>query len=226
MVLEKRFQYQLTVDCVVFGYADNIVHIALIKRKNPPFIGMWALPGGFLEGAETVEEAARRELKEETGIAGCVLEQFHVFSDLHRDPRGRVITLGLFALIKSEDSVLIATNDAEQAQWFPLYDIPPLAFDHEAIYAHAIDALRRAITIKPLLFELLPKEFTLSELQNIYEQIYDRTLDKRNFRKKVQKMDFIQETKNITQGNNSRPARLYTFNKKRYLTLSKNTITY
>lgn len=219
----QKSKCSVAVDCVIFGYAQEKLNVALIERKNTPFVGKWALPGGFVEGNETVEQAAFRELEEETGIRGLYLEQFHVFSEPYRDPRGRVITVGFFALISSENSTLIATQDASQAQWFPLYNIPHLAFDHEAIYAKAIDALRNAVSAKPLVFELLPKEFTLTSLQNIYEQIFDSKIDKRNFRKKVQKINFIQETQKLTKGGKFRPAKLYQFNKKRYL--ENKTIT-
>ncbi len=223
MNLDAKNKYVLTVDCVVFGYADDRLSVALIARKNEPFAGRWALPGGFLEGNETVEQTAIRELEEETGIHGFYLEQFHVFSEPYRDPRGRIITVGFFALIPSDKITLTATQDAAQARWFPIYTIPQLAFDHDTLYAKAINALRDAVITKPLVFELLPKEFTLSALQNIYEQIFDLKLDKRNFRKKVQKTDFIQQTTKTTRGGKYRPARLYQFNKKRYL---ENKITH
>lgn len=214
--LHKRSHYSLSVDCVIFGYADGKLKVALIERKKPPFVGHWAIPGGFVEGDETVEQAAMRELKEETGIGDIYMEQFHVFSDPDRDPRGRVITVAFFALIASDKIQLVSSDDAAQAQWFPAYDLPSLPFDHDQIYAQALEALRFTVTVKPIIFELLPKKFTLSMLQNLYEQIFDITIDKRNFRKKISKMDFIHQTAAITRGGKHRPARLYQFNKKRY----------
>lgn len=214
--LQQRTQYPLTVDCIIFGYDNDQLKVALIERKKPPFVGQWALPGGFLTDQETVEEAAQRELHEETGLHDIYLEQFHVFSDPKRDPRGHVITVAFFALINSEKIELVATEDAARAQWFPAYKLPKLAFDHDAIYEKALHALRIAITIKPLIFELLPKHFTLTMLQNLYEQIVGYVIDKRNFRKKILNEGFVQETKKITKGGQHRPAKLYTFNKKRY----------
>lgn len=216
-ILDKRTLYCLAVDCVIFGYANNELKVALIERKKPPFVGSWALPGGFLEGDETVEEAATRELKEETGLHDIYLEQFHVFSMPERDPRGRVITIAFFALINSEKIELVATQDAARAQWFPAYKLPKLAFDHGEIYKKALDALRTSATIKPLIFELLPEQFTLTALQNAYEQIFGSVMDKRNFRKKLLKMDFIQQTNKTTEGSQHRPARLYQFNRKLYI---------
>lgn len=214
--LHQRTQYVLSVDCVVFGYAEGILQVALIERKKAPFKGYWALPGGFVEGDETIEQAACRELQEETGIHDIYLEQFHVFSKPDRDPRGRVITVALFALIASDKIFLSATNDAEQAQWFDAYNLPTLAFDHEKIYSQALQSLRDAVMVKPLIFALLPQKFTLSMLQQVYEQIFNTKLDKRNFRKKILSFPFIQETKQMTQGGSHRPARLYQFNKNRY----------
>ena len=215
--LQKRTQYPLSVDCVIFGYDNAQLKVALIERKKAPFVGSWALPGGFLIDDETVEQAALRELQEETGICDIYLEQFHVFSNPQRDPRGRVITIGFFALIASDNIELIATEDAARAQWFSAYKLPKLAFDHDEIYAKALESLRVAITIKPLIFKLLPKYFTLTMLQNVYEQIVGYSIDKRNFRKKMMQEDFIQETTKTTEGSQHRPARLYKFNKARYL---------
>ncbi|MDP3788594.1 MAG: NUDIX domain-containing protein [Candidatus Chromulinivorax sp.] len=216
-ILQDRTHYPLSVDCIIFGYSGIQLQVALIERKKPPFVGHWALPGGFLVGNETVEQAAFRELKEETGIHDIYLEQFHVFSHPTRDPRGHVITVAFFALIASDNIELIATEDAARAQWFSAYKLPKLAFDHDEIYAKGLEALRIAITIKPLIFNLLPKYFTLTMLQNVYEEIVGYSIDKRNFRKKMMQENYIQETPKYTEGGQHRPARLYKFNKNRYL---------
>lgn len=218
--LEGRTHYPISVDSVVFGYTEGELKVALIERKKTPFIGMWAIPGGFMEGSETVEETALRELKEETGIEGVYLEQFHVFNKPGRDPRGPTITIALFALINSDRCHLIASEDAAKAKWWPAYKLPPLAFDHDEIYMKALEALRNAMRTRPLAFELLPKQFTLTHLQDLYEQVFGISLDKRNFRKKVAKMNFIQVSGNKTEGARHRPALLYQFDPKHYAKFS------
>lgn len=220
--LRDRTHYPISVDSVIFGYTGGKLQIALIERKNSPFVGMWAIPGGFMEGDETVEQTALRELHEETGISEVYLEQFHVFSAPKRDPRGRTITVALFALINSDKSKLVATEDAEQAKWWPAYDIPPLAFDHNEIYNKALQALRISMRTRPLAFELLPEFFTLTQLQMLYEQVFDIEIDKRNFRKKVQKMDFICASDKKTQGGRQRPALLYFYDSKKYVQFTKD----
>lgn len=222
--LEKRTHYPISVDSVIFGYTEEGLKVALIERKNFPFAGMWAIPGGFMEGDETVEETALRELKEETGIEDVYLEQFHVFSKPKRDPRGRTITVALFALIRADECHLVATQDAASAKWWPAYSLPSLAFDHNAVYAKALEALRVALRTRPVVFELLPKQFTLSNLQKIYEQVFGITLDKRNFRKKIAKMDYIKPTGFRTQGGRRRPAMLYQYDSKRYANFSKENL--
>lgn len=214
MSLEKRTLIPLCVDCVIFGYAKGKLQIALIERKKTPFKGKWALPGGFIEKNETLEEAAFRELQEETGIQDIYLEQFHVFSDPDRDPRGRVITVAFFALISSEHIELVATEDAEKAEWWPLEKLPPMAFDHAVIFSKGLEALRSAVTLRPLAFQLLPEEFTLTELQMLYEQIFGLKIDKRNFRKKILKMELLKATKKTTAGAKHRPAQLYQYTPK------------
>lgn len=214
--LKNRSFYCLSADCVVFGYADGNLKVALIKRKKLPFKGKWALPGGFVEGDETVEEGAARELEEETGIKDVYLEQVQVFSEPKRDPRGRVITVAFFALVDYRQYELVATEDAEKATWWPINDLPPLAFDHSRIFEKALDALRNAIDNKPIAFHLLPKYFRLTELQTLYEQIFDMEIDKRNFRKKVAGLPFIQSTGKVTEGGRHRPAQLYCFNENKY----------
>ena len=222
--LGDRDHYPISVDSVVFGYTEGELKVALIKRKKNPFIGMWAIPGGFMEGSETVEETALRELKEETGIENVYLEQFHVFNQPGRDPRGPTITIALFALIDSEKCHLIASEDAAKAKWWPAYKMPPLAFDHDQIYAKALEALRNALRTRPLAFELLTKEFTLTNLQVLYEQIFGIKLDKRNFRKKVAKMDFLRTNGKKTKGGRQRPALLYSYDPKRYSQFLANNL--
>ena len=222
MSLKNRSTYALAIDCIIFGYAQGKLQVALIKRKNEPFKGSWALPGGFVEGDETVEQAAERELKEETGLHDIYLEQFRVFSQPDRDPRGRVISIGFFALINSEKVELVATQDAARAQWFLVDDLPSLAFDHQEIYRYALQTLRNAAKNRPIVFSLLPEQFTLTMLQNLYEQIFDMKFDKRNFRKQITGMNFIQETKKMTRGGQHRPAKLYRFHEKKYKNQSMN----
>lgn len=214
--LKKRFQFPISVDSVIFGYSNGKLSVALVERKNEPFIGMWALPGGFMENDETVEETALRELKEETGIQDVYLEQFHVFSKRGRDPRGPTLTIALFALINSEHTNLVATADAVRAKWWPVHEIPQLGFDHNEICVKALDALRNALRSKPLAFELLPKAFTLSQLQDLYEQVYDLKIDKRNFRKKILKLEFVRATGKKNEGERHRPAMLYEYDPKLY----------
>lgn len=216
MTLKGRTQYPLSVDCVIFGYNEGKLLAALIERRNEPYKGLWAIPGGFLIGDETVEEAAARELKEETGISDLFLEQFHVYSNPDRDPRGRVITVAFYALVNADKYHLVATQDAARAEWFSAYEIPKLAFDHERIYKDALNSLRLAVRGKPLAFELLPQKFTLTMLQALYEQIFKIKIDKRNFRKKIAKLEFIKATKKITKGERNRPAQLYTFDKRKF----------
>lgn len=214
--LDKSSFYPISVDSVIFGYTRGELKVALIERKNNPFAGMWAIPGGFMEGNETVEETARRELQEETGIQDVYLEQYHVFNKPGRDPRGPTVTVAFFALINSDECHLVATDDAAKAKWWPAYQLPHLAFDHDEIYAKALQALRIAMRTKPLAFELLSKQFTLTQLQNLYEQVFGIELDKRNFRKKVAKMEFIKPTEKKTKGEKHRPALLYEYDAKSY----------
>lgn len=221
MSLEKKSLYPITVDCVIFGYAEGLLQIALIEREMPPFKGMWAIPGGFMEGDETAEETAFRELNEETGLENIFLEQFHTFSSHGRDPRGRTITVAFFALINSEKYHLTASSDASKAKWWPAYEIPALAFQQAEMYEMALQALRTAMKTRPLAFELLPKLFTLTQLQNLYEQVFNIRIDIRNFRRKVGKMDFICSTSQKQEGERHRPATLYQYDPTLYKKFTK-----
>ncbi len=186
----KIYQYRyphpaVTADAVVFGYDGRQLHLLLIERGIDPFKGSWALPGGFMKLTETIEQCARRELREETGVADVYLEQFHVFSAPRRDPRERVVTVAFFALVRKADYHVIAADDAANASWFPLAELPPLAFDHADIIAEARVRLKEVLKVRPIAFRLLDEKFSMSELQRLYEIINDTTYDRRNFARKM-----------------------------------------
>lgn len=210
----------LAVDCVVFGLDDDL-QILLIKRDLEPFAGRWALPGGFVRMDETLDEAARRELEEETGVSRLYLEQLYTFGDPGRDPRERVVSVAYYALVKLSDHRVKAATDAREAAWFSVEDLPRLAFDHEKIVQSALARLKGKVRYQPIGFELLPPKFTLSALQKLYEVVLERPIDKRNFRKKVLSMGFLEELDEVEQDVAHRAARLYRFDKKRYTELAK-----
>lgn len=209
----------LTVDCVVFGFDDSELQILLIRRALPPFKDCWALPGGFVRVDETLADAARRELAEETGLAELFLEQLHTFSALDRDPRERVISIAYVALVKP--SAVSGATDAAEARWFPVNTVPALAFDHADILARAREHLRERLRREPLGFELLPSKFTLTQLQRLYEAVLGAELDKRNFRKKVLGFDLLIPLKEKLQDGPHRPAQLFRFDPVKYQRLKK-----
>lgn len=206
----------VTVDCVIFGYDEGDLKVLLIQRALPPFEGRWALPGGFLRPGENLDEAARRELREETGVREVYLEQLYTFGAPERDPRRRVVTVAYYALVKLTDHEVRAATDASDAAWFSVHDVPEVAFDHAEILAMAHERLRGKVTYKPIGFELLPRKFTLSQLQKLYETILERELDKRNFRKKIQKMDILKDLDEVQQDVAHRAARLFSFHREKY----------
>jgi 8-oxo-dGTP diphosphatase len=160
-----------------------------------------------------------RELQEETGIQNVFLEQLYTFGDLGRDPRDRVVSVAYYALINLVEQKVQASTDAREAYWFPLSKIPKLAFDHDQILQTAIARLRSKIRYEPIGFELLPRNFTLSQLQKLYEIIWNRSLDKRNFRKKILSMDLLLDTGEVQHNVSHRAAKLYQFDETKYLQL-------
>jgi 8-oxo-dGTP diphosphatase len=217
--MKYAYQYPraaLTVDCVVFGFAEAALHVLLIERGLEPFQGRWALPGGFVRVDETLDAAARRELREEAGLGNVFLEQLYTFGDLDRDPRERVVSVAYYALVKMSEHEAKAATDAANARWFPVAEAPRLAFDHAHILQTAVARLKGKVRYQPLGFELLPPKFTLSQLQRLYEVVLGTELDKRNFRKKVLGLGLLvplQETKMLGR---HRPAQLFRFDAGKY----------
>lgn len=211
----------VTVDCVVFGLDDADLKVLLIERDREPFAGRWALPGGFVERDETLEQAALRELAEETGVSKLYLEQLYSFGDPGRDPRDRVITVAYYALVRRLDHAPRAASDARAVGWFPASRCPPLAFDHREIVAMARQRLQAKVRYQPVGFELLPRKFTLSQIQRVYEAVLERPLDKRNFRKKLLGTGVLSELQELQRDVAHRAARLYQFDEKKYRRLIK-----
>jgi ADP-ribose pyrophosphatase YjhB (NUDIX family) len=203
----------VTVDLVIFTIAEDDLKVLLIRRGQEPFKGRWALPGGFVEIDESLERAAARELKEEVGVTNVYLEQLYTFGEPRRDPRGRVISVSYFALVDAERQRIVAASDAAEAQWHSVFGAPKLAFDHAKILDYAVWRLRNKIEWTTVGYELLPKKFTLSELQRVYEIILQRPVDKRNFRKKILAQGQILELNESRSDVAHRPARLYSFGK-------------
>ena len=187
---EKKYCYKyphpaVTTDCVIFGFDGKRLHILLIERGLEPYKGSWALPGGFLKMDETVGEGAARELYEETHVKDVYLEQFKVFSTVDRDPRERVITVAFYALVRQTDYRILAGDDAARASWFEVDELPPLAFDHEEIIIQAREHLKDKLKVSPIAFRLLDEQFTMGDLQRVYELISGRSYDRRNFYRKA-----------------------------------------
>ena len=212
----------LTVDCVVFGFDEGELKVLLIERAQAPFKGSWALPGGFVKLDETLDQAARRELYEETGLTDVFLEQLYTFGAVHRDPRERVVSVAYYALVRLSKHEARAATDAANASWFPVSKVPKLAFDHAEILRTAVARLQGKVRYEPIGFELLPPKFTLSHLQHLYEAVLGVPLDKRNFRKKVQAFELLVPLKETLQAGRHRPAQLFRFDAGKYEKLVKN----
>lgn len=212
---EKGYCYKyphaaLTVDCVVFGFDGERLKVLLIERDLEPYAGMWALPGGFMNIDETLENAARRELREETNLTDMYLEQFHVFSSVNRDPRERVVTVAFLSLIRQDKcGIPVGGSDARRAMWFDEQRLPPLAFDHREIIELARQHLSEVIRLRPVAFRLLNKVFSVSELQRVYELINHVTYDRRNFQRKLMQADILDDRGVAPVNKASRPPRLY-----------------
>lgn len=213
-----RYKNQgIHVDIAVFTVEDRKVKILLVKRGKEPFVGDWILPGGAVYNDESVNFSAKRELEEKTGLKNLYLEQLHTFGDPKRDPRKRMVSVAYLALIdKKKVSIQKKTQKTLDAQWFDIKDLPKLAFDHKEIIQFAITVLRKILTFSNVVYTLLPPEFTLPELQSVYEIILGKNLDRRNFRRKFLNLGLIKETGRILEGASNRPPKLYSFKSRAY----------
>jgi len=196
-----------------------------VKRGVAPYAGQYAIPGGFVLDGEGLDQAALRELREETGVSEVYLEQLYSFGDPQRDPRGRVVTVAYFALISAEDSQLHAGTDAAAAAWLAVDDVPELAFDHAKILGYAVERLRNKLEYTTVGFQLLPEKFSLSQLQEVYEAILGRKLDKRNFRRKLALLKILKPTSEYRR-DGRKPARLYRFVAARFEKLKDKGIVF
>lgn len=216
---EKKYCYKyphpaVSTDCVIFGFDGSELQVLLIERGIEPFKGKWAFPGGFLNMDETAGEGAMRELKEETGLENAYIEQFNTYSEPGRDPRERVITIAHYALVRIQE--VKGGDDAAKAQWFPIDEVPQLAFDHDKILRDAMRKLRERIHFEPIGFELLPEKFTMKELQILYESILGVKFDRRNFAKKMMHYELLNQLDETVRPTAKRDALLYSFNKENY----------
>ncbi len=199
----------VTTDVVVFTVIDERLQLLLIRRSGEPFRGCWALPGGFLDIDEDLDACAARELAEETGVTGVYLEQLYSFGRPDRDPRERIISVAYYALVPANRIQVRAASDAAEAAWFPIANLPELAFDHGEIIAMAHQRLVAKLDYSTIAFQLLAETFTLGELQQVYETLIDAELDKRNFRKWALALEQIEETGELRRRGSHRPARVY-----------------
>ena len=215
---------RVTADIVIFTIQSGELRVLLVKRAGPPFQGQFAIPGGFVHDGESLEEAALRELREETGVADVYLEQLYSFGDVDRDPRGRVITVAYFALISAGHS-LKAGTDAAEATWWAFDRLPHLAFDHRKILEYALERLRNKLEYTTVGFQLLPEKFTMTELQEVYEAILGKKLDKRNFRRKLALLKILKPLREYRRGG-QRPAQLHKFQAVRFEKLKDKGILF
>ena len=200
--------HEITVDTVILTIKNNALQDLLIKREREPFIGKWAIPGGYVRMSENLEQAAVRVLKEKTDVDNVYLEQLYTFGDPLRHPDARVITCVYFALVRYEDVKVMASDDVA---WYPVDEMPPLAFDHKEIIDYTRARTRLSLRSCPVAYQLLKEKFTLTEMQRVYELIMGKELDKRNFRKKVLGTEGLIELDEFTKASSKRPARLYQY---------------
>lgn len=212
--MEQGKKYQsvsATVDVVIFTIEDGELKVLLINRAGEPFRGLWALPGGFLLEGENTQSAAQRLLTDKAGVKDVYIEQLYTFDDLKRDPRGYVLSVSYFALVDRNKIDIQESEKTQKPAFYSVRKLPKLAFDHKEIIEYALKRLRYKLEYTNVVFSLLEKKFTFTQLQNAYEIILDKKLDKRNFRKKFLTLGLIKTAKGKLEGARQRPAQLYSF---------------
>lgn len=205
----------VAVDCIIFGFSEGKLKLLVFRRKLEPLSGKWSLLGSFVKSNEDVKSAARRVLKELTGLENVFLQELKCYSDVARDPGQRCISIAHYALIDAEDhnKQIVAGHDAH---WFTVNELPPLVLDHTTMALEALEALKMEARYQPIGFELLPECFTMPQLQSLYEAIYGKSLDSRNFRKKVTGFNVLIKTSDKDYSSSKKGAYLYRFDKVRY----------
>ena len=209
------FEHQkifLSVDCIIFGFDANKLKVLIGKRMMDPGRGEWSLYGGFVRNDESVDEAADRTLFELTGMRNVYMRQVGAFGSVDRDPGERVVSIAYYALIKVTDYNDNLKNE-HGLQWVDIEEVPPMFSDHNTMILQARKLMQQKIKIEPISFQLLPSLFTLTQVQRLYEAVMGHELDKRNFRKRIKEMDFIEKTELIDKVSSKRGAALYRFNK-------------
>lgn len=212
---QEELRQLIAVDCIIFGFDKGKLKLLLLKRDMDPGRGQWTLAGGFLRSDESLDQAACRVLHNLTGLRNIYLEQIMAYSDPNRDPGERVVSITYYALLNVADynKDLVKENGAH---WRPVDDIPDLIFDHNEMLEKAHRRLRRKAKSQPIGFELLPDKFSLPQLQQLYEAIYQKDLDKRNFRKKIISMGLLDKLEEKDKTGSKKGAFLYRFNPQKY----------
>ncbi|MFM2290442.1 MAG: hypothetical protein RIS29_255 [Bacteroidota bacterium] len=212
---QNKDTFLVAVDCIIMGFHDNELHILITRRQMEPLKGGWSLMGGFVNETESIEDAAERVLNEFTGIDNIFMEQVGAFGELNRDLGERVISIAYYALVNIDefDTSLAKKYDA---RWVRLTQLPSMVFDHNKMVKDTIGILQRKAAVKPIGFNLLGEQFTLPTLQSLYESIYQETIDKRNFRKKLLNMDILEKMDEKDKSNSKKGAFYYRFNKEKY----------
>ena len=222
------FNSAVSIDCVLFGFDNGELKVLLIERNEEPFKDWWALPGNLVGENESVDQSASRILHELTGLSNIYVEQYYTFGEVDRHPQGRVISVAYYAMLRlSGDKALKPlTTYAKNVQWINIKELPKLAFDHQNIFNKALEKIKRRIKHLPIAFELLPEKFTLTQVQNVYELILGKKLDKRNFRKKILSFGVLKELNEKQKGVSFRAATLYKFDKRKYAKLFGKEISF